>query len=363
MSDKYRQSAIEEMLVDPINHSILTEVFDASVGEMIDENISISSVIHALPYDRRTNSIRNLEEEGVIPEGYIKSFKKKRHGRGHVTDWDAMAKDINKNYNPKEPIDTNRVMTQIRDDELKKRRTYREDVYNRGPTGTGITRFAGGMIGSGLDPVNMATMLIPPLYGARNVSRAMYTLSKAKQGVVMGGLSAAAVEPMIYGWKHEIGSEYTGKEALFNIAASAVLNGAVDGIAGNLAHIYNTGHPDDFDKLKKTFMDRGLDEADAESMTYFVYEAAHAPDQKMEAIDFMNRMEGTEEDISVGPVNDDMPTINIEDTDAIEAEYSALPDDLYYLDADEEKVYFRDLDNKYEEQQQRYIELLECLNG
>ncbi|RLC09221.1 MAG: hypothetical protein DRI24_22175 [Deltaproteobacteria bacterium] len=360
---KYQMSSMEEFLVDPINHSELGEVFDASVGEVVDEGMTISSIVNPLPLEKRSSSIRTLIGNGDLPADYIDTFGMKYNAYGQIYDWDSMANDINDNYDFDEHIPTNIDMELERNEMLAGRKRYRDDVFARGGNWSGTTRFAGNMVGGGLDPVNMAAMLIPPLYGARQVSRAMYTLSKFKQGAVIGAASAVAIEPFVYDWKQEIGSEYTAEEALFNIAASTILNGAVDGIAGNLGHLYSTKNPDDFTKMKDIYMERGLDEEDAESMAYFVYEVAHAPDQKMSAVDFMTRIEQTDDAIATGYDTDRELGFDINDTEAVDTNYEALPEDLYYNDEDGQRVLFKDLDNQLDLDQERYSEMLECLNG
>ena len=124
-----------------------------------------------------------------------------------------------------------------RNELLEKRRNESEDVMARG---SGFAQFLGMTSGYMTDPVNVASL---PFGGVGTAVKGMSVLSRALIGArnasAVAIASEAAIQPLVYKHKHDIGSPYEVSDAIQAIAFTAigagVLGGAAGGISGYLA--------------------------------------------------------------------------------------------------------------------------------
>jgi hypothetical protein len=92
-------------------------------------------------YRERNQKINTLREEGF-------DVRKYRDRKGRM-DYDRLSRDTD-NY-----IETDSVLREKRNEKLRQRREYSEDVIERG---SGYAQFFGMATGFMLDPINIATL-------------------------------------------------------------------------------------------------------------------------------------------------------------------------------------------------------------
>lgn len=217
-------------------YSTLSENFAAGVGLMVDEESSISSFYHSVNLSQRDDDIRKLIKSGDIPPDIAESFTRGNPGRSKVVDYNGIAEYVNDLNLFPDMIDTDKVLTDQRNEELAVRRRYRDKVSGTALFGGDIANFGGIMAGSMLDPVNAATaFLAVPVAGARATSKALYAMTIAGKSAGLNMAVSASLEPIVHSWKEEIGATYTIEESIANIAASGLLGGLVGGISAALA--------------------------------------------------------------------------------------------------------------------------------
>lgn len=364
-------SLMDEFLIDPIDYSSHNEVFDAAVGEAVDENMLFSrewyEVANGYPIRSRNESIKQLVTDGIVPEDYI--HKQEFRGRGYAIDYDSLALSINRDFDLETPVKTGMELFTERKGVLAERRSYREDVFSRGKFGSGLTRLSGGLAGLAISPENIAAMLVVPATGVYGTSRALYSLAAAKRGAIIGTLTAAAVEPFIYSWKKEIDAPYTFNDAFFNIAASGILNGTVDGIGASIGYNFKmkgiNESRTDYKKLVEIFRKKGLDGSDAEVMATFVRQAAGAPDPKMKSVDYVNRMNDAAEALEVDTqVKQRVPDELYDDPEFVSSALDEMDDGFYYVADDGKHINYKDADIGFDKELSRIKQAIGCLaNG
>lgn len=384
-------------------YSSVEENFAASVGQVVDEELSVSSLLWDNNSDERNRNILNLAEDGQIDQSTLEMFKSKHPGgRGTKTDYNALAEYLNETGTLSEHLDTDEDLDKIRNDELASRRTYRNKIFDTALTGGKVAQFAGGFVASGLDPINVATMgFAAPVAGARAVSKSMYALSMAGRGAALNVGVSIPIEPFIHSWKEEIGAgeTYTIADSLFNIGASGVLGGTVSGIAAAIGRRF-TGDSilnKDYDSLITHFKKAGLDEDDAETMARFVDEANQVPDKEwitsedyerlvravpelkrkedyealirldpnMSARDFVETTEATQERMDKGfhIDKDSESEINIDDVESLDAMYEEVPKDMEILREDGSRMTAQELDAEIDAELEFFKSKLGCLSG
>jgi len=197
------------------------EVFGASVGQVIDEGLSISSLLNNEGYDQRKRQVRDY--------GYADQFNIKDYTRDYgVLDYDRLSTDY-----PDLEIKTDRQLYDERNAVLKQRREYAQDVIERG---SGMAQF----LGYGaymLDPINIATMPIATAgVAAKSLGAIGYALNVAGRTAGIAAASELAIQPLVYQHKHDINSPYEFSDALAAVTMAAtggaVLGGVVGGISG-----------------------------------------------------------------------------------------------------------------------------------
>lgn len=204
----------QEAQEDPTFFETMGSAFDF----VIDEELSVSSLLNRQGYDDRNEQIFKMTNEGFDLKPYTDVT-------GEI-DYDRISDDTGL-------VRTNLELYNERTEILRKRREENQDVVERG---NGIAQFIGSMGGYMLDPINVATMGI----GVGTAYKGMSTLSRAlmtgRNTAAIAVASESAIQPLVYKHKHDIGSPYEFNDALMAIGTTAIgaglLGGAMGGVAG-----------------------------------------------------------------------------------------------------------------------------------
>lgn len=200
------------------------ETFGAGLGVVIDEELSISSMLNVENYNKRKQDVKRLVDEGTIDrskyENYMGEF-----------DYDRIAAETGL-------IKTNEALFQERNDLLASKRAYSESVVARG---SGMAQFAGSMTGYVLDPVNVATM---PIATAGTALKGMGILSKAlrvgRNEAALGVAAETFIQPLVYEHKHSIDSPYEAEDAITAIVTAGIGAGILGGTVGGLSGYFKS---------------------------------------------------------------------------------------------------------------------------
>jgi len=196
-----------------------SEVFQASVGMVIDEELSISSYLNNEMFEERNLKVRKLREEGFDVDAYT-------NNQGKI-DFTKLSRDTG------EQIETDEVLTERRNKMLRQRREYAQDVIDRG---SGYAQFFGMATGFMLDPINIATLpLATAGVSLKSLGVVGSALAVAKREAGVALASELAIQPLVYQHKHDIDSPFQASDALANIAIAATGAAMIGGVAGGLA--------------------------------------------------------------------------------------------------------------------------------
>ena len=187
-----------------------------------DEGLSTSSLMNNEGYAIRREQMKKLREEGFDVSKYID---------------DTGAVNYDNLSSATGLVKSDLQIFTERNELLEKRRNESEDVMARG---SGFAQFLGMTSGYMTDPVNVASL---PFGGVGTAVKGMSVLSRALIGArnasAVAIASEAAIQPLVYKHKHDIGSPYEVSDAIQAIAFTAigagVLGGAAGGISGYLA--------------------------------------------------------------------------------------------------------------------------------
>lgn len=228
-----KQSLIPYQPVEAIEEAGFGEVFAAGFGQVVDEELSISSQLNMGQFRERDQKLKALVDDGLDINAYTDI--------SGVIDYDRIARDTGE-------IETDEALFLKRNELLAQRRKEREDVMARG---SGIAQFFGMATGYMLDPITIATL---PIATAGVSLKAMGVLASAmtvgKREVGLALASELAIQPLVYKHKHDINSPYSTEEALSNIAIAATGAGALGAFTGGLAGYFN--------KIGRSAIDEGV---------------------------------------------------------------------------------------------------------
>ena len=204
-----------------------SEVFNASLGLVIDEELSISG-----GFDREGLQARNAKIDQLIRSGSEDAapFTNPRGAFNYGKFAETRQID---------GIQTNSQLRERRNLVLADRRAYAKDVIERG---SGMAQFLGAATGYMLDPINIATMgLSGAVVGAKSLSVMGRALMTARNTAAIGAVSELAIQPLVYIHKQDIESPYAARDAIAAIATTALgaglLGGAAGGISGYLKSV------------------------------------------------------------------------------------------------------------------------------
>jgi hypothetical protein len=117
---------------------------------------------------------------------------------------------------------------------------HREEIIAASPQNIGAmgTRFGAALLGSAVDPLNVASAFIPVLREARFAAiagTAGKTVARAASGAAAGVTGAAVIEPIAFGISRQIQLDYSMSDALLNVALGGVLGGGLHVTGGAIA--------------------------------------------------------------------------------------------------------------------------------
>lgn len=198
-----------------------SEVFAAGVGQVFDEELSISRFLNMEGFNQRKEKVKVLGNSDKF------NLNEYTSPVGDV-DYDRLAKDF-----PEFNIKDDRTLFDERSNLLKKRREYSKDVFERG---SGMAQFLGMATGYMLDPINIATMPIATvgtsIKSLTTIGRAL-TVAKNEAGLAIS--AELMIQPLVYQHKHDINSPFEFKDALTNIVTAATGAFAIGGVTGGLS--------------------------------------------------------------------------------------------------------------------------------
>tara|TARA_R110000824_G_scaffold85747_3_gene212810 strand:- start:2341 stop:3972 length:1632 start_codon:yes stop_codon:yes gene_type:complete len=196
-----------------------SEVFNASVGLAIDESMSISRALNNEMYRERDSRVKQLRDEGFDVPKYI--------NRAGKLDYDRLSRDTD------DFIQTDTVLRERRNEKLRQRREYAEDVIERG---SGYAQFFGMATGFMLDPINIATLPIATAgVAAKGLGVLASAMNVAGREAAIATAAELAIQPLVYTHKLDIESPYSTDDALMAIGGAAVGGALLGGAAGGLA--------------------------------------------------------------------------------------------------------------------------------
>jgi hypothetical protein len=218
----YRNLMNQTGAMDFSPSSTFGETMGAAFRFTRDEGLSTSSFMNNEGYAIRREQMKKLKEEGFDVSKYID---------------DTGAVNYDNLSSATGLVKSNLEIFTERNELLEKRRNESEDVMARG---SGFAQFLGMTGGYMTDPVNVASL---PFGGVGTAVKGMSVLSRALIGArnasAVAIASEAAIQPLVYKHKHDIGSPYEVSDAIQAIAFTAigagVLGGAAGGISGYLA--------------------------------------------------------------------------------------------------------------------------------
>ena len=206
----------QEAQEDPTFFETMGSAFDF----VIDEELSVSSLLNRQGYDDRNEQIFKMTNEGFDLKPYTDVTGEIDYDR--ISDDTGLVKNNLELYNERTEI-------------LRKRREENQDVVERG---NGIAQFIGSMGGYMLDPINVATMGV----GVGTAYKGMSTLSRAlmtgRNTAAIAVASESAIQPLVYKHKHDIGSPYEFNDALMAIGTTAIGAGLLGGAMGGIASYF-----------------------------------------------------------------------------------------------------------------------------
>jgi hypothetical protein len=198
------------------------EVFAASVGQVFDEELSISGGLNREGWRERTKITRDIldADSNLNRQDYID-----RRGR---FDYNRFAEDSGDDR-----VKTDQQLEVERRELLESRRNYANDVIERG---SGMAQFLGMATGYMLDPINIATMGVGSSVGAAKAATTIgRAMAGAKEAALIGSATELAIQPLVYEHKSDIGSPYSAQDAIEAIAGAAIGGAAIGAFTGGLS--------------------------------------------------------------------------------------------------------------------------------
>lgn len=215
---------------EPAPVSGFRENLEAGVGQMVDEELSISRLIHTYePTQARNDKIREARDAGDISDDVWHKYSEDRKFEASPVDWEGLA--ISEGF---DTIDD--IQKRIDRETLTPRRKYRQEVFSRADTAGVAGQFVGMAAAGALDPIMYPTYLLGPVGVSKSLSVLNTAGKVAAREAVIGGASQAAVEPFIHAWKEDIGATYTVGDSIANIAMTAGASGVIGGAIGAATH-------------------------------------------------------------------------------------------------------------------------------
>lgn len=219
-------SKFKPMEPDNSGNPSFGEVFDASLGYVIDEELSISTLMNREGWRERAQRIDQMVESGEIPN--VEKYRYDWGGTSKSLNYDRIAKDLGR-----DDIKTDETLTKERNELLESRRQYKESIVSRG---SGAAQFLGAMNAYMMDPVNILTMgIAAPSVTAKSVGNMGRIFMASKNAALIEGATELGIQAFVYQHKQDIDSPYSARDALANIAMAAIGAGAIGGVTEGIS--------------------------------------------------------------------------------------------------------------------------------
>ena len=208
-------SAYDHQVEAPFN-----DVFAASLGQVFDEELSISSMLNREGFTQRKATVDNM-----IANGEIENAERYRTkgGRNRTLDYNKIAQDLGR-----EDVKTDAVLNEERNATLKARREYAQETLSRG---SGTAQFLGAMNGYLLDPINAVTLgLAVPSITAKGVGTIGRIALATRDAAIIEGATELGIQAFVFEHKQDIDSPYSAGDALASIGLAAVGGGVIGGV-------------------------------------------------------------------------------------------------------------------------------------
>ncbi len=236
---EFEQMIAPTLTFEPKMGTGFVENFQAQVGQIFDEELSISSYINHGEQRERNQQIIALRRSGTIPDEAFRSFV----GRRSRIDYDGVAQWSNENLGT--AIPTNEELAENRRKTLDAKRNLANETFAN-QTGAGTTGMVAGMFtGYGLEPTNLLGVGLEAT-ALRGIAAAAVSTSRIGRAAQVGGrvagvnmaIEASLVQPMVYNWREEIGNDMTIADALINIVSVGAVSGGIS-FAGK--YVFDSG--------------------------------------------------------------------------------------------------------------------------
>lgn len=209
------------------NRSSFDEVFAASIGLVIDEELSISAGLNREGWDARRSAVHELIKNNEL-EDIDKFYQSGRPGQARLLDYNKIAIDLNR-----DDIKTDEQLHEERNAMLKQRRKYAQDVIDRG---SGTAQFLGALNAYMLDPINIVTLgIAAPVSAARATTTIGRAALMSRNAAIIEGATELGIQTFVYQHKDDIDSPYSSGDALANIGMAATGAGILGGVTGGVS--------------------------------------------------------------------------------------------------------------------------------
>ncbi len=336
--------------------------FEASVGQVVDEGLSISEYLHTSERRDRNARIRDMLVSGEIDETLARPFvhRGRRGSRFDYADLAELAKEVDPTIKLDEELEEEMQA------ELAMRREYAEGVFEKADTAGFAGQLAGGVAATALDPALWPGFAFGPT-GAVSATTALRAFGQgaAKVGAFTAG-EEALIQSQVMDWKERIGAEYNYTDAAVAIAGAGVLGGTVGGFSGYLSNLISgrnlpaetiPGHQE---------WTAGEGDAAARTLRQMEMETAQAPDPDMPLQEFTGGMDAQEEllnappAVQARPLDEIMPESDeIALDEALDVSMQERMADMEFEDGRTARQELMELDVE----EQRLLQLRECLRG
>ena len=278
----------------------LAQNWRATLGNFIDEDLSISEAIHTADLRERNEQLREYAATQEDPDEFLNRFRI-RQGRG--IDYGLLAEHVSQE-NPDLGIKTNQQFETEMVQELAMRRDYYDDVRKRAGIAGEIGAGLGVVQGVMLDPLIWPGLVLGPqgAVGATSFVRG-FGYSAGRVGAYTAA-EEAVIQSQVYPWKQRIGSPYSITDVGISVLGAGAGGALVGGLAGGIdGFLRGRELPESARADLNTWMETPDGRAAVASLREIERELKHAPPEQT-VQEFSDGMDAAYADF-VGPPRPD----------------------------------------------------------
>jgi len=225
----YAESAMERVTSNPQTATGFVDNFTAALGQVWDNELSISRYINSGQFRERNQQVRDLYASGEISESVVRSFPSKG-GRMKRLNYGAIATHLKAKG---VDILTDEDLKENRRSTLEFRRKFSENIFERSDGWSG--ELLGSLVGYVAEPANILGIGFESMAirsGLRFASMSTSNLVRAAKtsgnvALINMSLEAGFVTPTVWNWREEIGYDMTVTDAVINIVGAGVISGVL----------------------------------------------------------------------------------------------------------------------------------------